>query len=452
MHRISAGLVALPCVALLASCARPTSLLSYSSYTAPVAPDTPASPRDGRVTLREILAYADAHAPAIAAARSGSARAHAERVAASPLMPSEPQVSVGVGSRRAPAGSTVEAELAIDQEIEIAGQRGLRLDAAEATRKLEARRFERARWQVHLEVHTAFHEALVARERYAAAERLVAFSKRLHEVAHKREQAGDISPLQVEVAEGELALAQQELVDSRARYWDARLALAELSGWPEHDPPEPAGALDRPRRVDDAGPMVDTARAHHPQLRARAAEVAEADALVRVADREAWPNLTVGVSYAREREPGEMTDAQHVGMVTLAVPLPLFRRNRPARARAQAEWIGRRAVEDATRRVVRVRVVRAVAAVNAAAERVDAYGTEIIPAFASNMDKLVRAFELGEVDVLEVLVARGRFLELQRQALAAYADYFLAVGALEGAIGGDVWPDEHRDHDRGGDQ
>ena len=134
MHRISAGLVALPCVALLASCARPAPLLSYSSYTAPVAPDAAASPRDGRVTLREILAYADEHAPAIAAARSGSARAHAEQVAASPLVPSEPRVSVSVGARRAPGGSTVEAELAIEQEIEIAGQRGLRLDAAEATR------------------------------------------------------------------------------------------------------------------------------------------------------------------------------------------------------------------------------------------------------------------------------------------------------------------------------
>lgn len=447
MHRIVAGLVAISCAAVVAACGRPAPLLSYPRYAAATPPATPQSAtEDGRVTLREILDYADEHAPAISAARAGAARSDAARVAASPLVPSEPRVSMGIGTRRSSAGSTVEAEVSVEQELEIGGQRGLRLDAADAARDVEARRFEQARWQVHLDVHTAFHQALVARERQATAEQLVEFSERLLDVAGKRNHAGDISPLQVEVAEGELALARQELVDARAGYWDARLRLAELSGWPETRPPEPPGSLDRPRGVDDPEPLVAYALDHHPALRVRASEVAEADARVRVADREAWPNIVVGASYAREREPVAMSESQHIGMVTLTLPIPLFRRNRPARAAAEAAWITARAGEASTRRVVRVRVVRAVAAVNAAAARVESYGSEIIPSFASNMEKLVRAFELGEVDVLEVLVARGRYLELQRQALSAYADYFRAVAVLEGEIGGDVWPEDHHEH------
>ncbi len=453
MHRFRAGLVVLPCVALATACGRPAPLFSYSRYDVSTQPaKLPPTAEGSRVTLREILDYADEHAPAIAAARAGTARGDAARVAASPLVPSEPRVSVGVGTRRASTGNTVEAEVSVNQELEIGGQRGLRLDAADATRDVETRRFEQTHWQVHLDVHTAFHHALVARERQAAAQQLVEFTERLLDVARKRHDAGDISPLQVEVAEGELALAKQELVDAQAGYWDARLRLAELSGWPEAQPPEPVGALDQPRRVDDAEPLVAFALEHHPILRVRAAEVTAADARVRVADREAWPNIDIGFSYAREREPVSMSETQHIGMVTLTIPIPLFFRNRPARAAAQADWIAARGDEEATRRVVRVRVVRAVAAVNAAAERVDSYGSEIIPAFASNMTKLVRAFELGEVDVLEVLVARGRYLELQRQALSAYADYFHAVAVLEGEIGGDVWPEEHHEHDHGDEQ
>jgi cobalt-zinc-cadmium efflux system outer membrane protein len=454
MHRLFAGPVVLPCVALAAACARPASLPSFSHYSpAPADRSSPPTPADGKVTLREILDYADRNAPAIAAARTGAARADAERIAASPLVPSEPQLTVAAGARRAAGDSTVEAEVGIAQEVEIAGQRGLRFEVADAADALERRRLEQVRWQVHLEVHTAFHEALVARERFAAAEQLVAFGERLLEVAGKRRDAGDISPLQVEVAEGELALASQELVDARSRYRDARLALAEHSGWNAEQPPEPVGDLDRPRRVTDPDPLVRYALTHHPDLQLRAAEVSRARAKVRLTDREAWPNPVVGLSLAREREPGGAAEAQQIGVVSVTVPLPLFRGNRPARARARASWIGARAAEDAVRRVVRVRVVRAVAAVNAAAERVEAYGSEILPAFSSNMTKLVRAFELGEVDVLEVMVARGRFLELQRQALTAYADYFRAIAALEGETGGDVWPDEHRedDHD-GGDR
>lgn len=43
---------------------------------------------------------------------------------------------------------------------------------------------------------------------------------------------------------------------------------------------------------------------------------------------------------------------------------------------------------------------------------------------------------------MEVMVARGRFLELQREALDAYEDYYRAVAALEAEIGEEIWPDE----------
>ena len=46
------------------------------------------------------------------------------------------------------------------------------------------------------------------------------------------------------------------------------------------------------------------------------------------------------------------------------------------------------------------------------ASRIAAYGTEILPAFEGNLALLQRAFELGEVDLLQVLVARERLLIL----------------------------------------
>ncbi len=88
-------------------------------------------------------------------------------------------------------------------------------------------------------------------------------------------------------------------------------------------------------------------------------------------------------------------------------------------------------------------ITEAHAAVNVAARRIEAFGSEVIPAFEGNLTLLERAYELGEIDLLQVMVARGRFLEIEREALAAYDDYFASIARLEALLGTEVWDDEH---------
>src|SRR5690606_28032775 len=106
---------------------------------------------------------------------------------------------------------------------------------------------DEARWEVHRDVHAAFHRALVARERLAAAERLLAFQQRLLDITRRRLQAGDVSPLAVRLAEGELSQARVARIAAEQRCLRARLQLGALAGWPASHPPEPAGELDEPR-------------------------------------------------------------------------------------------------------------------------------------------------------------------------------------------------------------
>ena len=58
---------------------------------------------------------------------------------------------------------------------------------------------------------------------------------------------------------------------------------------------------------------------------------------------------------------------------------------------------------------------------------------------------LQRAFELGEIEVLDVSVAQRRFLEIQQSALTAYQEYYQAVATLELVVGAEVWPEERHD-------
>lgn len=77
-------------------------------------------------------------------------------------------------------------------------------------------------------------------------------------------------------------------------------------------------------------------------------------------------------------------------------------------------------------------------AVNTAAERVRTYSVEVVPRFVENLNLLQRAFELGEVDILEVFVARENFLRIQNEALEAYRAYYDAVYTLEAMLGSPI--------------
>lgn len=409
--------------------------------------------RTKAVSLAQILAYADEHAPAIALARSELAGARAEHIAASLRFPSDPVVSSWFGPRHGAGGTAVDVGVSLQQQLELGGQRGVRLKAAKRRRAFTLASIEQARRAVHQRVHAAFHAALLERERVVAAKKLLAFAERLVTIARKRLAAGDIARFHLQVAEGEVALAKQQLIAANAGYASARLTLAEESGWPAATPPTPSEHLDAPQATPPVQQLVALALAHHPALRTRAAGIKLAEANVAVADRSRLPNLTVGLSYAQEAEAtAGGTARQHIGLVNLSIPLPLFRRNQAARTRSQAALIAAHARYSAVRRSVAIRVRRAAVAVNSGVAQIKAYGSDILPRFEANLDKLQRAFELGQIDVLQVLVARGRFLELQRDALAAYGAYYRAVARLEAEVGTEVWPDEHQPTNKRGEK
>lgn len=398
--------------------------------------------RTSRVSLHGILAYADRHALLLGVARAQEQLGEAEMTAAAVLLPENPELELRVGPKIGSTGQGIEMEVSLAQAIEIAGQRGLRIDAAGSERDVARLRLEDARWQVHRLVHEAFHNALLARERAAAAARVLEFATRLDQITMRQLDAGEVSQVQVRLAKGELAQARQARVAADGVAHLTRLRLAEVSGWPTDTPPEVSGHLDEPRRAPELAELMTKAQQNNPQLAVRKSAATAARARATLAAREAWPSPSLGVAYAHERDPGG-APGLHIGMVTLGLPLPLWNRNQGERARANARATVAQAQHEAASALVAAQIVETRAAVDVAAQRIEAFGSEIIPAFEGNLSLLERAFELGEIDLLQVMVGRGRFLEIERDALAAYDDYFAAIAELEALLGVEVWDDEH---------
>jgi cobalt-zinc-cadmium efflux system outer membrane protein len=393
------------------------------------------------VSLHQVLAWAAEHAPAVRVAGARVGLATAAEARATPLFRSNPFIHFGAGRRSEDGQSGSKVDAFLLQPMEVAGERRLRLDVAEQTKnRLEAER-EATRWRVHRQVHQAFHEALLARERVQLARRVREFQERLLEYTQRRFEEGDVGQLPVRLTQGETAEARQNEIAMAQAYRSARLRLARVAGWPAGTPPVPAGALDEPRSAPPVEHLVELAQGQHPALRARDARVREARAQVELADREAWPEPMLGVAYGREAI-GDQAEQSVLGL--LRVRLPVWRRNQGDRAQARAALDIARSERNAVRFDLRARLARAAAEVDAAAERIRVYGEQVLPNFEENLAMLRRGLELGEFDILKVSLARERFLRIQRRALDAYGAYFDAVAELEAQVGSELWRDQGR--------
>lgn len=385
-----------------------------------------------------IVRHARDSAMRVRVARSRLELGDAAVEGARPLMVDNPQLYVGMGVRYNNNGSRFELQSTLNQPFEFGGERGLRIKAGKRYREYLDRELAQIQWETYAQVHYAYNMALLARARAITAERTLGFSSRLLEVAQRRSQAGEISSLRVRVATGELAQARQNKLNADLEYRLACIHLSEMAGWPPPQLIAPAGNLAAPVRVRSEADVLVKIQAEHPAIKAREAAVDLGEARVTSANRDRLPEPQLGIYLGREYEPGATTGASKIGLIMFTLPLPLWKRNQAPRAQSRAELSVAGQELEATRYTLALSARRAVDAVNTAAERVRTYSSEVVPRFEENLNLLQRAFELGEVDIIEVFVARENFLRIQSEALDAYQAYYDAVYTLESILGSPI--------------
>ena len=385
-----------------------------------------------------VVRHARENAPAVTVAAARVGYGDAAIAGNRPLLPDNPTLWFGAGVRRNAAGRNLEIQAQLDQRLEIFGERRMRLRAARRLREQLEREVAMVQWATFAEVHAAYNAALVAKARATTAAGLLAFSARLLEITRRRAQAGEISDLRARVAEGEFAQAQQAKLAAELDFRIACNRLAEVAGWPKGRVIAPAGEIGQPDRVGDVEGFVARAQAEHPIVQAQKARVAAAEARLDAARRDRLPEPSVGGFLSREIEPGGPGTPTVVGLATVTIPFPVWRRNQAEIALAKADLgVAERELAAIEYRLG-LQIRRAIEAVNTAADRVSTYSRDVVPRFEENLSMLQRAFELGEVDIIEVFVARERFLSIQTEALAAYDDYFRAIFDFEASAGAAV--------------
>lgn len=317
-----------------------------------------------------------------------------------------------------------ELEANLDLPLWLPGQRGARRALADALSTGAESLSRRLRWEMAGRVReTAWAAVLADVQREQAAAALNA-ARALESTVTRRESAGEAARMDRLIASQETRTLELELADALLGFDHAISAYVQLTG--QSKLPDPL--LEKVPTGDDLALPPD-----HPLVLDAQSALAEARAeRDRVgADGRGTPLLSVGAKRVREAY-GTGTD--HALQLELSIPIASGRYNAPALAAAERDYTDRSATLMDLRRQAELDLRDALIARRGAAERlVLAERRAALAADALALRR--RAFELGELDLAELLRAEERAREARLALALCRAEKGRAAARLNQALG-----------------
>lgn len=304
-------------------------------------------------------------------------------------------------------------EVRVGQEIEWAGQRGLRVDAAGAglTATRSAVRDE-ARL-VLAEVERTWFALAAAERRRTVAGEIRELNDRLLGAVRTQLAEGEVSLLQANLVEIEAARARARVLAAERDVTRAETALTRLVGLGASTAirTEGAEAVDwtRPGEPEAlSGNPTALALARRPDVAAARASAVRAASLRSLASREAVPNLRI--SALAEGDGGAAGSRFGVGF---SLPIPVFDRNQGLRMRRAAEVDEALLRLDAVEVRVRTEVADALRGWRFASRQVEIFEADILVPVRENQRMLETAYREGKLDLSSLLLLRNQLLDAE---------------------------------------
>jgi cobalt-zinc-cadmium efflux system outer membrane protein len=385
------------------------------------------------LTLDEALARAQRSHPSLppATATIDAARV---RLAQARRLPANPVVALEVVRHSGPDDVNIDRGVTVSQEVEIGGQRGLRILSAEHEVAHAEELLADRRRTIAAEARRAFAGVIAAERRGALAREAATLASRLLEIAERRVRAGDAGDIDVQLARIQaIQAAQAETLATveRARA-AARLASAIGADAAEVLVVDPGAEHAAPPTLA-RDTLVAHALATRPDLAAAREERARLEAEAALARRHGRiPNPVFQGIYREELGP------EHFAGGAIALPFPIWNRDEAAEATllaaaASAAADERRLLQEVPRQV-EVAALRRDAAASAWAR----YEREALPAGDAARAAVERAYTTGYFGLTDALAQQDRLLQVRTAAIATWLDLHEADADLIEALGGDL--------------
>ncbi len=389
------------------------------------------------LSLASAQAEARAHAPDVAELDARLQGAQLVADASGRVLRTNPQLS-GTYVPGPLAGNPGELswEVSVQQTFDVSGSWRPRAKSADADRDRSGHERENGLRALDEAVATAVAELAQAQRRANGLQRIAGLLTISAEAARKQLETGQGNQLDVDAADLDLAAARADVAHGATNVEVARGRLARLIGRASSsdlvvdDPLESDGA---PSQLDLAA-LVD----RDPRVKSAMAELDAARFELAAHERTIWPDITLGASYGyvrRDIPVGSFKGPSASGLsalsaeneitFTLSVPLPLFERKQPERARAR----GRILLADAQLRKAQADVRQQLGEVWAGLQGASKAYSELAKTreiIDRELDLLDKAFRAGALDTVARALAIRRLQDAASRYDAAVLDLRIA--------------------------
>jgi cobalt-zinc-cadmium efflux system outer membrane protein len=354
------------------------------------------------------------------------------------LLPN-PALSVGANflAHGVLTGGEGDVTAVLSQQLPIAGQVGLRKDAAQAFATASEREYAAIAWGLIGDMRKAYVDLQIAQARWRVLAASTGDLDRVEAVISERAAAG-ANPQYDKIRVGvEKSNLESRLAEARADLVSARTALAQAIGKnvdakglaaseDTEEPPDP------PR---DVPALVKRGLSQRPEVAAAQLRTTASELRVKSLRREYVPSPTVGVGYNRWYNVPGADGGGGQFYAGIAVPLPIFDHGQGTIDRGVAEAQASRTRKEAVDLTVAREIEQAAKTMTV---RVDAW-RRYRDATSAGVERMRQIAELsyreGRASILELLDAYSTYLSTREHALELRGAALKAAVDLERALG-----------------
>lgn len=395
-------------------------------------------PRGDSASLRlgALYALVAQRSPRLAVARA-AVRAAEARVPGA-RRPPDPQFQLGIMNRQLPSLAPMEVlgmtQLQVMQVVPVAGKLGLAGDAATAQASAARERAEDVSWQLRSEVAMAFFDLYQTDRSIEVANGTQRLLQDIAKTAQTMYAVGDGRQADVLKANVEIARMNEDLV----RMHSMRTAMVSRIGGlvnQEIDSTLASPELPSfPRKLPSLDSLQHVAELNRPMIRAGGEDVRAADASLKLARREVWPDVQIGVQYAQQ---GGSMGEQRMASLMIGATLPVFARSRQLAMREEAEAMKAMAVAEIAemRAQTRARVAELYANVVRVRSLTALYESTILPQARAAVTSSLAAYRVGQVNLMTLLDDQMTVNRYQQDLFTLEADEGRTLAELEMLVG-----------------
>ena len=273
-----------------------------------------------------------------------------------------------------------------------------------------------------------FYELLLVQEKLKLAKEIVQHNEQMRDIAQTRFETGDISVTQANLANIHLQSALREAVTLESELQLAQLSLNGLMGTSLEAARIAVGDLGEKASPDTLQKLTldalkTQALAHRNDLKSLQLNAQLTESELRLAKAANIPDLSVGALAGRSV--GESAFG-----VKFSIPLPLFNRNRAEiNATKAQQQVDTAQINNSEKQIVR-EVMAAFLSLSTTQKMLTFYEGDSLKLLNENLKLTRTAYELGETELLEVILMQNEFIKTRFAYLDALAAYHKALAEL----------------------